>query len=314
MDDWQPLLATVATQHDLPDRPKEVDDRYGIKIMEEPAKAKRRTGGDGDHELASPDEYEARSHAQTSDPDAEIPRRFVEVDYPEQTQRERESGLQLEEDPLWRCVQSELERKNGKFYRYVFHDRKSTDPYSIDPVRRAASMGLKIILLSYLPLTRFACLFLWCLFLLVSMSYFVIFQYVTRFNYRCVHNTTDYNTTFLDCTKIHDEACVQSKIIQDIVVAVAFILTLADFLVLMIYSFNKRRITAQGQERAFSSRPSVVRSRLGAFLYYWRKYGEIPRLILQEALLYTLFANISLCYEPRSVFFIIGFVIVFPTA
>ena len=316
MDEQQALLATVATQTDFPEHPKEVDDRYGI--TEEAPKVKGRAGGDGDELTTSTsshdvlhDEHEAHSPTQTSDLEISKTRPpaydFVGVDFPERTQSESESGL--EEDPLWRCVQSELERENGKFYRYFFRDRKSTDPHSIDPVRRAASMGLKIIILSYLPLTHYICLFLWCLFLFISMSYFVIFQYVTSSSYM-YHNISASDCTIIGFRKF--------KIIEDVVIAVAFILALADFLVLMIYSVRecyKQHIPAPSPERTPLLRPSVVRSKLETFLFYWRKYGDIPRLILPEALLYTLYAVISLCYplaETKNNFFQVNFMIVFP--
>ena len=133
-------------------------------------------------------------------------------------------------------------------------------------------MGLKIIALSYFPLTHYVFLLLWSLFQLGSMSVITILHYTKYASTDEFGNCTVYNRTL------------------DIIVAAAFILVLTDFIVFVLYSvkeFYKRCIAPPNQERASVS---IVIKGWRVIFRLWRKYGDIPRLIMTEALLYTIFS------------------------
>ena len=272
---------------------------HGQALKTSPRPTARLSASSAIHHNESPPpyvEYEVPIHGQAS----ETPRPAAnEPDDARSPAQNDQPQSALEDDPLWRCVQSELKRENGKLFRFIFHNRKN---HSIDPMRKAVFMGLKIIVLSYLPRTKYICLFLWCLFDLVSISV------ITGFHYSQVNDVCpEYSSASENnCTRHkHDNTgCLGYARTLDTVVAVTFIVALGDFLVLILYSLREcyeQYSGASSQGRTSSLRHTSMGRRLRAMIFYWRKYSDIPRLFLSEALLYTIYSlqqTIS-CHESN---------------
>ena len=195
----------------------------------------------------------------------------------------------LEENPFWRSVQSDMERDYSRFYHWILRDRSSEEPRAVDPARRARYMGFKLITTLYFPLTNDIFRFFWSLFQLAIMCTITAMGITTVVGgfYEC-----DYDYVYdLDNIDEVKRLCKDVEEAAVSVIVVAFILSLADFVTCTMHLASKRfwhmccRTSPEAQPLLGGPRSSKCRAIAG----WWVKYSDIPRFVLSEALFIAIF-------------------------
>ena len=106
--------------------------------------------------------------------------------YEERTPTAYNERSDLDDNPIWKCVRSDLDSEHSESYRWLFRDENSEQPGAIEPFRMACYMGFKIITILYFPLMNDIVRFLWSLLHLVMVYtitsiWFSIFQSLSLF-------------------------------------------------------------------------------------------------------------------------------------
>ena len=271
------LAVAQASQEKSPDHRspvvEKVDDRYGVPEQTEPTIGK-----------ATPPESEQISEDEShSDEDVARADR-VNIQEMQLPPPYGALGLSaecsdLEENPLWRSVQSDMERDHGRFYHWILRDRSSEEARAVDPVRRGRYMGLKLITTLYFPLTNDIFRFFWSLLQLVIMCTLTALGFIFIVDSSVCD---DYNNKKL---------CKYNEVAAVCVIVVAFILSVADFVTCTMHLASKRfwhmccRSSPEAQPLLGGPRSSKCRAIAG----WWVKYSDIPRFVLSEALFIAIF-------------------------
>ena len=131
------VLGAANRQEDLSLNSK-VDDRFGVP---------EQTGLTiGNAETPVDSENEAYINGNTATINTDCTTRGVDAQFPHELPDDAvHQRSDLEDNPIWRCVRSDMERDYGRFYYWILHDRSSEEPRAIDPVRRAPFMGFQLV-------------------------------------------------------------------------------------------------------------------------------------------------------------------------
>ena len=217
--------------------------------------------------------------------------------YEERTPTAYNERSDLDDNPIWKCVRSELDREHGESYRRLFRDENSEQPGAIEPFRMACYMGFKITTIVYFPLINDIIRFLWSLLHLVmvytvtSISFSIgTFQSAIRYHhsscmyypyYRC--NTTEFSSEIIGLQK----GTIYSL---DGIAVIASLVATADVAICTAY-WIRRRCWHMCCRTPPEEQPLLgggSRSRLKTVADWWDKYCDIPRFIVSEILLITM--------------------------
>ena len=260
------VLGAANTQEDLSLNSK-VDDRFGVPEQAGMTIGKAETPVDSENEAdLNGNTATIIIDCTTRGVDAQLPHEL-----PDDAVHQRSD---LEDNPLWRCVRSDMERDHGRFYYWILRDRSSEEPQDIDQVRRARYIGFQLILTLHFPLTNDIFRFLWSLFqLLIIVSVAALF-YLLYFS-----NDDSVQTAFY----------IEMGTAANFIIAITLILMLADFVVCTVHIARRRfwhmfcRISPEEQPLLGGPRSSKWISG------WWFKYGDIPRFVLSEALFIAIY-------------------------
>ena len=271
------------------------DDRFGAHSPAVPTIGKAEDAG-----VASGDEED---EGDNSLPGEEITRRdqrgassnnheSIQVDrdpappYEERTPTAYNERTDLDDNPIWKCVRSELDREHGESYRWLFRDENSEQPGTIKPFRMACYMGFKITTIIFLPLMNDIARFLWSLLHLVMVYTITSLSLIAikwGIDYRCYNNSCDgpeFSSEIISLQK----GTIYSL---DGIAVTASLVATADVVICIAYLIRKRlwhtccRISPEEQPLLGGGR----RSRLKTVADWWDKYCDIPRFIVSEILL-----------------------------
>ena len=267
------VLGAANTQEDMSLNSK-VDDRFGVPEQTGLTIGKAETPIDS--------ENEADSNGNTATTTTECTTRGVDAQMPPPYELPDDAVHQqsdLEDNPLWRCVQSDMERDHGRFYYWILGDRSSEEPRAVDPVRKARYMGSKLVLTLHFPLTNDIFRFLWSLFqLLIVIS-------IAAVSYPSYADKKYYGS--VSRKKLHKEHDTAAEYI----IAISLILILGDFVICTVHIASKRfwhmccRTAPEAQPLLGGPRSSKWRAIAG----WWVKYSDIPRFVLSEALFIAIY-------------------------
>ena len=215
--------------------------------------------------------------------------------YEERTPTAYNERTDLDDNPIWKCVHSELDREHGESYRWLFRDENSEQPGAIEPFRMACYMGFKIITILYFPLMNDIVRFLWSLLHLVMVYsvtsiWFTIFQSPIRYHSFCTYNYS-YNPYYMcNRTEFSSEIISLQKgtiYSLDGIAVIASLVATADVVICIAYLIRKRlwHTCCRTPPEAQLLLGGGSRSRLKTVVDWWDKYCDIPRFIVSEILL-----------------------------
>ena len=255
------VLGAANRQEDLSLNSK-VDDRFGVPEQTGLTIGKAETPVDS--------ENEADLNGNTATIITDCATRGVDAQFPHELPDDAvHQRSDLEDNPLWRCVRSDMERDHGRFYYWILRDRSSAEPRAIDPVRRARFMGFQLVSTLHFPLTNDIFRFLWSLF------QFLIIISIAALFYPFFFDSVQ--TTFY----------IERTTAANFIIVITLVLMLADFVVCTVHIARRRFwhmcCTTSPEEQPLLGGPR------SSIVGWWVKYSDIPRFLLSEALFIAIY-------------------------